>query len=206
MADFSKEIAALRLFNEKVQKLENSRFIKSLVAGESKWTLSWSKGNPPTILREGPDQEAIDAFTLSYRFFIQDREPCSLRNLATMYPRLPIDAALIEEIAKIRGEINQLLAGPPLVPITAKNNTVEKQYTNGEIIDTFMNGDLAHTNNERLRARYESWRSMPPVFTMFERNFVEAFGNVAKRLVYIREVNKRALVQLLARQRQAVGS
>jgi hypothetical protein len=200
MADFSQEIAALRLFNEKAQKLANSRFLQSLLNGESGWKLSWSKGTEPQSERYGPDQEAIDAFLLTYRFFIQDREPCSLRKMAALYPLLPIDAKLAEAFAQARGEIKRLLDGPPSFPVTVKNDMAEKQYSNGEIIDTFMNGDLAHANNEKARARLNSWRSIPMLFSMMESNLVNAFGSVAMGILYISGINAKALEQLLAQQ------
>lgn len=200
MANLDKDIAALKLFNEKADKLANSRFIKTLLDGESGFRFSWGAQVAPVSERYGPDQEAIEAFTLTYRFFVQDREPCSLRNLAKMYPRLPVGPSLLQRFGVIRSELHRFLAGPPAMPITVDNTKARKEYTNQDIIDTFMNGNLAHTNNEETRARFESWRSMPLVFPIFEFNFVRAFALMTKGILQIRSVNVEALDQLSKRQ------
>ena len=87
--DTASIVAALDLFNEKARKLEGLSFTRILASQKTGVTLSWKEGDPVTIERSGPDDEAIDAFVLTLRFFIQDNESTSLRNLANLYAGLP---------------------------------------------------------------------------------------------------------------------
>jgi hypothetical protein len=42
------------------------------------------------IQRTGPHDESVDAFLLTFRFFIQDNESSSFRNMAQLYEQFPI--------------------------------------------------------------------------------------------------------------------
>lgn len=73
----------LLLFNEKADKLEDLSFTKELE--NSGVTISGKLGQPVQAQRHGPDDESIDAFVLTMRFFVQDNEITSFRNMADLY-------------------------------------------------------------------------------------------------------------------------
>jgi hypothetical protein len=83
-----KHIEALQLFNEKADKLLNSAFVRALASGKTEATISGHRQDNGSFeisseLR-GPPPEAVEAFVLTFRFFVQDNETTSLRNIATM--------------------------------------------------------------------------------------------------------------------------
>lgn len=68
-------ISILKLFNEKVDKLINSRFVKHVQENKGlKISIKSSIGEKVDTFHNLPDQDAIDAFVLTIRFFIQDEE------------------------------------------------------------------------------------------------------------------------------------
>lgn len=86
--DRAKFIYALHLFNEKFSKLTHLSFIQALFTGKNSVTIRSTQQDDGTTLletfRTGPSQESTDAFVLTIRFFIQDNEECSLRNLSRL--------------------------------------------------------------------------------------------------------------------------
>lgn len=66
--DLKSVIDTLLQFNEKADKLEGLSFTKSLQS--SGVTISGKLGKPVQAQRQGPDDESIDAFVLTMRFFV----------------------------------------------------------------------------------------------------------------------------------------
>ena len=82
----------LEFYNEKAEKLQGLSFTSSILNQNSGVHLSWTRDSGILkIDREGPDEESIDAFVLTLRFFMQDNEPTSLRNMAKLIEALPIN-------------------------------------------------------------------------------------------------------------------
>ena len=104
------EIKALKLFNEKASKLERYSFLKSIQQNESGITLNWKKDQGASVLRKGPDEESIDASILTIRFFIQDNEKCSIRNISKIYDKLEDKIALKKYFIGSRDNLNNFLA------------------------------------------------------------------------------------------------
>lgn len=78
-------IKAIELYNEKAQKLLRSSILTKLQDGKINLSITMDGGliNDPTVVL--PDEEFIEAFLLTLRFFIQDNEPSSIRNLYDIY-------------------------------------------------------------------------------------------------------------------------
>ena len=93
------DIRALKLFNEKADKLFNSEFIKKLCSKKCGFTLFFKKGISGTL--RGPNETSIEAFATTFRFFIQDNEPSSIRNLSKIYFRLKIPNCLKKEFKEL---------------------------------------------------------------------------------------------------------
>ena len=86
----------LLLFNDKTDKLENLSFTKEL--GNSGVTISGKLGQSVQAQRHGPDDESIDAFVLTMRFFVQDNE---------------ITVVALKETIWLMAEIDKLITGWP---------------------------------------------------------------------------------------------
>jgi hypothetical protein len=188
-------IAALRLFNEKAKKLNGLSFIKAITAPNASVTVSAKRKDDGTFEvrseRRGPSQEAIDAFVLSFRFFIQDNETSSLRNIAAVYDAAALDEGLKERFRSARHAINRLLDSPNLLNIS--HNSV--LLTNREIMDVFIYGGLAHATPEKYK-RFQEWMAFPPAAVLFENCFALVLGKILHPIMYIVAVNQEAIEQL----------
>ena len=71
MNDVSKE--TLEAFVAKAHKLIDSRF-NTLILEGLEVTFSFKREEGLSVEYKGPDAESIDAFILTFRFFIQQRE------------------------------------------------------------------------------------------------------------------------------------
>ncbi len=79
----------MRLFNEKAEKLANSRFVESVQKGRQV-VISMGANQPLKVERHGPDAEAIDAMLLTLRFFFNKRDGIALDTMLEFYETLPI--------------------------------------------------------------------------------------------------------------------
>ncbi len=183
-------IDTLRLFNEKADKLEGLSFTKSL--GKSGVTISYKLGQPVQVERHGPDDESIDAFVLTMRFFVQNNEATSFKNMADLYTELPVDAELKNKFNDARAKTNAGL--DKKTPI--KLNGVDLTWRG--IYEIFLWGGLAHANQEK-KAVYDSWAKDPFSFRLLQNEFVFAMGIILNMIFYTRAVNKAALGQLEAK-------
>ena len=65
-----------------------------------------------TSSRTGPDEESVKAAILTLRFFCQDNEHISLRNMANFVSGLSASQSLKDEYATIRNEFNSYPTRP----------------------------------------------------------------------------------------------
>ena len=71
---------ALTLFIEKAEKLKMSKFVVN-IANNSGFSFTLEKNKPAVSTRRGPGDENIEAFILTFRFFIQDNEAYSTKGV-----------------------------------------------------------------------------------------------------------------------------
>jgi len=185
--DLKSAIDTLLRFNEKADKLEGLSFTKSLES--SGVTISGKLGQPVQAQRQGPDDESIDAFVLTMRFFVQDNEATSFRNMADLYAQLPISPDLAQKFNDARAKTNTSLDKP--TPI--KLNNADLTYRT--VFDIFLWGGLAHANPKK-KAIYDSWAQNPILFPLLQNEFVFALGILLNMIFFTRALNKVALSQL----------
>jgi len=202
MSDIDRIIEAFELFNEKVDKLTRLSFIKAMLEPDSGVTLSWkaveSGGYEESHERRGPEEEAIEAFVHTFRYFIQDNEISSLRMMADHYRDAPIDNSLKKEFADVRKQINDFLDGKSDFPIDYNGEVLTRR----RIMDTFVYGGLSHatdSNTKRISEKkklYDAWMGIPPFRPLIENEFVYTLANILDALVHIKSLNEKALAQL----------
>lgn len=185
--DLNSAIKTLQLFNEKADKLEGLSFTKSLE--NSGVTISGKLGQPVEAQRHGPSNESIDAFVLTMRFFLQDNETTSFRNIADLYGELPIDAQLVEKFNDARAKTNTALDKTTSI----KLNNVELTYR--AVYEVFLWGGLAHANSKK-KAIYDSWAKNPILLPLLQNEFVYALGILLNMIFFTRAVNQAVLKQL----------
>lgn len=195
MVDISKINEALNLFNEKADKLFRLSFVKTMFETNTGVTLSWKARDDGLYdefhERRGPEEEAIDAFVLTFRYFIQDNEATSFRNMAVHYANAPIAVALKDEFNEIRKQVNDFLDAQPDFHLEHDGKT----YSRREIMDIFMYGGLSHAKSSKKKI-YDEWMSIPPFKPIAENEFVYTISTILKAIKWIRDLNIRALDEL----------
>lgn len=196
MSEIEAQIRILRLFNEKVQELLELSFVKAVTDPQAGFSLSGKLQDDGTFKMEstvrGPSVEAIKAFVLTFRFFIQDNETTSFRNIAALYDSSNIDSQQRAYFQSARSEVNKMLDAPNFLNLNYDGVTP----TNRRVMDVFVYGGLAHANLEKYEI-YKDWMSFPPAAAMLKTCFNMILGNILYALTYIQKVNETTLQQLV---------
>lgn len=173
------EIQQIHLFNEKAEKLLNSDFLKQLLKrGSISYTLSAKVDEPVQIEAFSSSETNRDAFVLTFRFFMQDRESSSFNNMSHTYSRLNIDQTLKDRFNAIRDNLNNYLDQNPKISITYNKVVINRR----KILMTIIYGGLSHTD-PRHRPLYNQWKNNPMIFPLI---MVEFDTILAQTLQFIR--------------------
>jgi len=87
----AKDLSQMQLFNETVNRLRRRKFVHDMVTKPSGVTISGRIGERIKAEIRGPDEEAVDAMILALRLLKQN-DPTSLRRMAQLYERLPVES------------------------------------------------------------------------------------------------------------------
>lgn len=186
------EAYALNLFNEKVQKVLNSKFIKESnekKLGETlEWNLNDSTGNLDfsySVLNH--DEDWTQSVLMTIRMFKQDDDKLSIRNLSKFYESLDIDKEFKTTFTELRTYLNDYLDNE-------SKTLLDDKPTRRILLDTILYGDIAHTSTKE-RQLLEKWKSDEVVWDLayveFER-IIHEFINV---LELIKNLNERVLTK-----------
>lgn len=202
----------LEVFNEKAETLQEfERLLETLNKTKVGFKESADHNYGEAIL-EGPNKESVHACILNIRFFMQDNEKISVRNLSKIYERFSTPAK--NDFNSIRQSLNDFLDSPsPLsksISPTASlpeniddiNNDIFKIidfinssevifYTNREIFEAFIYGDLSHQTKREEYKRLSGAYGQFAVFVFWNilRNFIQ-------HMFDIKELNDRVLSEL----------
>lgn len=185
---FDKPIAirVLRRFNQKAAKLENLEFVRTVRAQKFGYTVSGDDSGSVKVERYGPSDEAVDAFVLTYRFFVQDNEPTSFRRIAALYEALPLDTPWKQGAENTRRQLNAFLDGP--TPITIAGHALSRR----ELHDTFLYGDLAHANESKAE-RLADWAKRDGLIRVLQAEFIWILADVFGAIGWFRAANSEIL-------------
>ena len=175
------------LFNEKAQKLIESEFVDYIRKRGLSFKLQSSKGSAVETRLNGPSQTAIDAFALTMRFFIQEREESSFRKLAKTYNALPISEHLKQEYESIRESVNKCL--------DSHSNVKIMNLTRRDIIWNIMYGELAHSEPAKSKV-VEEWKKIPVVWDMIWFEFQSSLLDLLRLIQVTRQLNNRVLMEM----------
>lgn len=194
--DILKTLQALRLFNEKADKLKGMSFTKQLISEESGFTLKYRKGEEIVeARRQGPTEEPVEAFVLTFRFFVQDNEDTSFRNMANLYRDLLqaglVQESLVEDFNEACDAMNAYLNEKPYINVTYNG----KSFTRRQILDTFVYGGLAHANVNK-KVLCDEWKQIPFIFPMLENEFVSILMKILYIIDGVRHINAVAIREL----------
>jgi len=98
----------IELFDEKYARLQSSSLIRFMTNPGWKFSFDFTTNalSQNAIL---PDLENIENYVLNLRFFIQDNEPISLRNLSKLYETHCPDQKIKEKFIELRKLFNSEL-------------------------------------------------------------------------------------------------
>jgi len=181
---------ALKLFNEKAEKLKKCSFTRLVFKEKSGITFSAKIGEPVKLERRGPNEEAIDAFVLTFRFFIQDNEKSSFRNISKVYDKLPISQQEKDLFMYARKKLNDLLDSGSILKIDNKT-LVTKRH----ILYVFIYGGLSHAN-ERKKKIFDYWASDSILGPLLQNEFVFILATLMNFIMYIQNLNEEVIKEL----------
>ncbi len=133
--------------------------------------------------RRGPLEEAIDAFVLTIRFFIQDNEAISFKNIASLYECTPVNNKIKTDFNNIRKQLNDYLDSNSGMAITINDETLNHR----NILDIITYGNLSHANPQK-KEKFNFWvRS--PLKAMLENDFVSSLTVLFSAIKSIYKLN-----------------
>lgn len=152
-------------------------------------SISGVRGQEVTSTRNLPDQDAIDAFVLTFRFFYQDNEKSSFRQLSKAYEELPISPELKKNFNDWRNGLNDYL--DKKISITVDSRHPSRR----ELLDIFIYGGLAHANPEK-KTIYDEWKKVSFVYIFLETEFCSTLEDLLQAIRHFADLNKEAIEQL----------
>jgi hypothetical protein len=167
----------LRLFNELAEKLLGTSFVQN----GTKLTITFEEGKPLAVDLGGMDDESVDAFVLTVRFFIQDGDRISFRTIAEIYEDPSLPAKLAEHFRAQRDKLNAYLDAP-------SPTTVNVPRSRREVLDIFVYGGLAHANADKRRV-FKEWRDHPVAWPLMQNEFAGSLYLLAECVSHVRALN-----------------
>lgn len=176
----------LRLFNEKAERLLNTRFVEYVRKNKRiSFRLQFRKGKGIKTSIKLPDQDAIDAFVLTFRYFIQNNEQCSFGNLAKTYSKSYIPKAMGAKYFQERTWLNEYLDDPSsLKPLTRRS-----------VIDIFVYGGLAHANPQK-KAKFDKLRKNSVSKGIAKLEFASILLDILEVIKSVAKLNSEVLAKL----------
>jgi hypothetical protein len=184
----NEDLDTLMLFNEKVEKLLRGSFRAQASKGVGA-LVEWKRQTGWDSVYVGPSEESSDAIVLTIRFFIQDNEKISLRNMAELYRRLPVARAEADHCLELRDRLNAFLDRQTNVSIRE-----EGPLTFREVIDLFVYGFLSHANKEKAAIMRDL--SATPMFPIAEADFAHILNAMIRTLRRMSSFN-RSIIEIL---------
>jgi hypothetical protein len=187
--------AALEFYNEKAEKLLNLSFTESVSKRKTRLSISATRNSDGILVstseRKGPPSESIDAFVLTFRFFIQNNEKCSIGKMAELYSSSNIEMNFKEEFLEIRTLTNDFLDTVPDLHIAID----DRLMTRREIVEMVIYGDLSHANDKK-RAIHQSWTRSEISRDILNYAFVFILSRLTLPIRALRDLNLRVLAML----------
>jgi len=180
----------LSSFNDRVDKLSSGSF--------ASWAADRSSGKGGPLMKTRielgksisvelfvPDDEALDAFFLNYRFFVQKRDYC-IWELEKTYDKLPNCREEKINFNNHLKTINDYLNSYS----GFKDNEIN--WTNKQIMFCILYGSVAHENKDK-KLIVDQWKSEPVYWVLIWGRFIEILEFVHEGLLLIQELNKSLL-------------
>ena len=187
----------LNLFNRKVDRLTRTRF--------AHWCFERSSGNiGPSMkmcidMRDNnksvkiesfiPDEDDVDAFLFTFRFFLQKRD-CNVWDFTKIYDKLPLENKERQNFSDIITDINTCLNSDSGISEGSSADSIH--WTNKQIMENVLYGYLAHENEDK-RLIVNGWKEEPVLWSWIFDLFIRIIEFVFGGLMQIQYLNKSLL-------------
>lgn len=183
------QVQTLRAFNSKVARLERTSFKAWLESAALGWSFR-KAGSDWYVEWDQLDEESTDAFLLTLRFFVQDRDGISLGKIAELYESLPVEENLRKSVRDMRERLKEYLeSNSGLI-------SGDHIYSRYEVFGMFLWGDRAHLN-PAYRTRIEPWLNNVALRALLETEFARIVRELLRCILWQRATNEDALAQLV---------
>jgi hypothetical protein len=169
----------LERYVEKCNKLEKSRFSESL-SNEFKLEINITSGESIETNCIRPDQDNIDAFILNFRFFIQNNEPTSLRQLTKIFDSNFVTQEEQNNFNLLRSNISDFLSSSSNLAM------FEKNFSHGELMDIFIYGGISHATKDKAE-KFDSIMARGDAREFFWHKFVIVLSYMMEAIVYLKK-------------------
>jgi hypothetical protein len=132
--------------------------------------------------------DTIKSFILTLRFFIQDNEPTSIRNMNKLYEGMTIPDEFKLKFRKFQKNLNDFLDEPALTFNQSK-------LTKRQIYDAIIFGDYAHKNIDKSRL-LETWKKNQLDWDVVFYEFQKTLYTFIEHLQKIKSLNEIVLKEL----------
>jgi hypothetical protein len=169
------DLKSFMSFMDKANKLLNSTFSKEM-AGKAGVDITWEE-NEQVVFHRGPNDEFTDAFVLTFRFFIQDNEMISFRNMSRSFESELVSDEIREQFKEAKIHLNNYLNG---------NTTfnVDGYITRRELLHVFVYGELSHSNPVKKKT-YDSWMSNELMAPLMKNEFRYILHDVLQVISFV---------------------
>lgn len=182
------DIEVLKLFNETAEELINSSLVIESNEDTPEFQYKWNL-NPNTndldfsYNKKNHKEDEIKSFILTMRFFIQDNEKISIRNLSKLYASMNIDIKYKTIFNKYRNNLNCFLNEKALT-------FIEPSITKKDVYDTILYGYYAHKQSDKLKT-IQTWKNdqfdWDTIFFEFQR-ILHEFVKYIKQIKNLNEL------------------
>lgn len=164
-------------FIEKVQLLENYKFVKTVLNEQTGWRGAFKNNGEFEEILIGPSREEVDAALLIIRQFIQNKDGISIKNIVDLSRDYLTNEAM-QTLDEIRDSLNKALDSYPPIGVEG----ISKNYR--ELLDIFLYGDHAHTEKNKREVYKEIQATKVP--NLFRHYFYVAVRAIIVYSVYIK--------------------
>lgn len=175
------DLSGLHLFNEKATRIEQLTFSKWLISNKPKIKISKNDDDSLLTETEFPDLEAIEAFALTFRFFIQNNEKSSFGSLAKVYEASDLPETAKAKFKDIRKRLNDfwdsksVAEAPAFMPYR-------------DVVEIVMYGNLSHATKGR-KEKYDIIASYPHYDALLKFAFIVAARKAIELIKETKELN-----------------
>lgn len=189
------ELDLLRDFNDKVDRLERTRFAKRFEndlpevflifeeleitdIGSGQFNLS---GKLKTWKHDF-DEDEIDAFVLTYRMLTQKNDRLSLAQIGKIYELQWMPDQATSSFREARAHLNSFLDSAATLEFGSYQIAIR------EIVDIVLYGGLAHSNRQKATI-FRAWISNPAISGFIWVEFQAAMMKALSVFRYVRKLN-----------------